>query len=179
MTKYTPASGTDALKQAIALKFKKDNTLEYDSKCIVVSNGAKHALYNAFSALVNPGEEVIIPAPFWLTYPELVKLCDGVPVYVHTKAENGFKMTADELKSALTNKTKAVLINNPCNPTGAVYTRAELESLAKVLENTDVYIISDEIYEKLTYTDGEYYSIAQYSENIKDRTVVVDRKSVV
>lgn len=174
MTKYTPASGTDALKQAIALKFKKDNTLEYDSKCIVVSNGAKHALYNAFSALVNPGEEVIIPAPFWLTYPELVKLCDGVPVYVHTKAENGFKMTADELKSALTNKTKAVLINNPCNPTGAVYTRAELESLAKVLENTDVYIISDEIYEKLTYTDGEYYSIAQYSEDIKDRTVVVN-----
>ena len=174
MTKYTPASGTDALKKAIAYKFKKDNSLDYDGKCIVVSNGAKHSLYNAFMAIVDEGDEVIIPAPYWLTYPELVKLCEGVPVYVRTKAENGFKMTAEELKAAITDKTKAVLINNPCNPTGAVYSRAELESLAKVLEKTDIFIISDEIYEKLVYETDEYYSIARYSEEIKRRTIVVN-----
>ena len=174
MTKYTPASGTETLKKAICEKFLKDNSLEYEPRDIVVSNGAKHALYNTFLALVDPGDEVIIPAPYWLTYPELVKLCEGIPVYVDTKADNGFKMTVDELKAAVTDKTKAVLINNPCNPTGAVYSREELAALAKFLEGTDIYIVSDEIYEKLLYEGDGYYSIAQYSEKIKNRTVVVN-----
>lgn len=174
LTKYTPASGTDSLKKVIASKLLRDNDLKYDPKCIVVSNGAKHALYNTFLALIDPGDEVIVPAPFWLTYPELVKLCEGEVKYVYTKAENDFKMTAEELKSAITPKTKAVLINNPCNPTGAVYSREELCSLAKALEDTDIYIVSDEIYEKLMYEGGEYYSIAQFSEKIKERTVVVN-----
>ena len=174
MTKYTPASGTEGLKKAIAHKFAVDNNLHYDANEIVVSNGAKHSLYNAFLSIVNPSDEVIIPAPYWLTYPELVKLCEGVPVFVHTKAENNFKMTPDELRGAITNKTKAVLINNPCNPTGAVYTKSELCALAEVLSNVDVYIVSDEIYEKLMYEGGGYYSIAQYSEDIKKRTIVVN-----
>ena len=146
MTKYTPASGTDAVKKAIAAKLEKDNHLKYELNQIVVSNGAKHSLYNAFLALVNPGDEVIVPAPYWLTYPELIKLCEGIPVFVNTKAENDFKLTPGELKNAITSKTKAVLINNPCNPTGAVYSKEELCALAEVLEKTDVYVVSDEIY---------------------------------
>lgn len=173
MTKYTPASGTDAVKKAIAAKLEKDNHLKYEPNQIVVSNGAKHSLYNAFLALVNPGDEVIVPAPYWLTYPELIKLCEGIPVFVNTKAENDFKLTPSELKNAITSKTKAVLINNPCNPTGAVYSKEELCALAEVLEKTDVYVVSDEIYEKLVYEGGEYYSIAQHSPALKERTVVI------
>ncbi|MDE6397777.1 MAG: pyridoxal phosphate-dependent aminotransferase [Clostridiales bacterium] len=174
MTKYTPASGTEQLKKAICDKLQKDNSLTYEPKNIVVSNGAKHALYNAFLAIVDPGDEVIVPAPYWLTYPELIKLCEGVPVFVHAKAENDFKLTADELKAAITPKTKAVLLNNPCNPTGAVYDKAELTALAKVLEEANVYVISDEIYEKLVYEGGAYYSIAQYSEKLKEKTIVIN-----
>lgn len=174
MTKYTPASGTDKLKKAIAEKLKRDNGLDYAPSDIVVSNGAKHALYNAFLALVDPGDEVIVPSPFWLTYPELIKLCEGKPVFVNTKSENGFKMTPAELKKAITKKTKAVLINNPCNPTGAVYSKAEICALAEVLENTDIYVIADEIYEKLVYEGGPCYSIAAYSPSLKARTVVIN-----
>lgn len=173
-TKYTPASGTDSLKKAIAEKLKKDNELEYAPSDIVVSNGAKHSLYNAFAAIIDAGDEVIIPAPYWLTYPELVKLCDGVPVFVPTKAENGFKLTADELKKAICKKTKALVLNNPCNPSGAVYSESEIKALAAVLENTDIYVISDEIYEKLVYEGGAPYSIAAYSPNLKEHTIVVN-----
>lgn len=173
MTKYTPASGTADLKAAICNKLKKDNGLSYEPSQIIVSNGAKHALYNAFLAILNSGDEVIIPAPYWLTYPELVKLCGGVPVYVDTKAENGFKLTADELKAAITPRTKAIIINDPNNPSGAVYTKDELWAIAKVVSENPMYIISDEIYEKLVY-NGEHFSIANYSSEIKDLTILVN-----
>ena len=173
-TKYTPASGTDALKKAIADKLRRDNGLEYAPQNIVVSNGAKHSLFNVFCALINAGDEVIVPSPYWLTYPELVKLCEGVPVYVDTKPENDFKMTAAELRKAITKKTKALILNNPCNPTGAVYSESEIKSLAEVLENTDIYVVSDEIYEKLSYDHGQPYSIAAYSPRLKERTIVVN-----
>lgn len=172
-TKYTPASGTISLREAICAKLKDDNGLDYGPADIVVANGAKHALVNAFLATVEDGEEVIIPAPYWLTYPELVKLAEGVPKYVHTKPENSFKLTPEELEAAITDKTRAVLINNPNNPTGAVYTKSEIEALAGVLEKyPDIYVISDEIYEKLCY-GVEPYSIAACP-HMKDRTVIVN-----
>lgn len=173
MTKYTPASGTISLKKAICEKLKKDNGLIYEPAQIVVSNGAKHALANAFLTIIEEGDEVIVPAPYWLTYPELIKLAGGVPVYVQTKADNGFKMTADELKSAITDKTRAVLINNPNNPTGSVYDRAEIEALAAVInEYEDIYVVSDEIYEKLCY-GVQPYSIAA-AEGMHDKTVIIN-----
>lgn len=174
LTKYTPASGTVELRKAIAKKLADDNGLTYEFSQIVVNNGAKHSLYNALQAIVNPGDEVIIPTPYWLTYPELVKLCDGVPVYVHTRAENGFKITPDELKQAIGPKTRALIFNNPNNPTGAVYTPDETRALAEVIEGTDVYVIADEIYEKLIYDDLSVYSIAAYSEKVKDQTIVIN-----
>ena len=173
-TKYTPASGTDALKKAIVEKLKRDNGLSYSTQNIVISNGAKHSLFNIFCTLLNAEDEVVIPSPYWLTYPELVKLCGGVPVYVETKPENDFKMTAEELKKAITKRTKALILNNPCNPTGAVYSESEIKSLAGVLEDTDIYIVSDEIYEKLSYDLGQPYSIAAYSDKLKERTIVVN-----
>lgn len=173
-TKYTPASGTEALKQAVAEKLRRDNGLSYEPRDIVISCGAKHSLYNAFMVLIDPGDEVIIPSPYWLTYPELVKLCGGTPVFVPTLPADGFKMTPDQLKAALTPRTKAVLINNPCNPTGAVYSHSEIRALAAVLEETDVYVISDEIYEKLVYEDELPLSIAAVSPELFDRTIVVN-----
>lgn len=174
ITKYTPASGTVSVRKAICKKLKVDNDLDYEPVQIVVSNGAKHALHNAFMAILDPGEEVIIPSPYWLTYPEIVKLCDGVPVYVSTKPENHFKMTAAELKAAITPKTKALILNNPSNPTGVVYNKEDIIELAKVLEQTSIYIIADEIYEKLIYDGSEAYSIAQYSPKLKEQTIVVN-----
>ena len=174
LIKYTPASGLVPLKQVICDKLEKDNGLKYAPSDIVVSNGAKHALHNAMQAIVEDGDEVIIPAPFWLTYPELVKLAGGVPVYVYTKKENGYKMTAEELKSAITPKTRAIILNNPNNPTGSVYSKEEIISLAKVLEETDIAVISDEIYEMLNYTGKPIYSIAQYSEKMKSNTIIVN-----
>ena len=173
-TKYTPASGTDALEKAIVEKLRRDNGLEYTPQNIVVSNGAKHSLFNIFCALLNAGDEVIIPSPYWLTYPELVKLNEGVPVFVDTKPENDFKMTAAELRKAISPKTKALILNNPCNPTGAVYSESEIKSLAAVLDNTDIYVVSDEIYEKLSYDYGQPYSIAAYSDRLKEHTIVVN-----
>lgn len=175
MTKYTPASGTVSLKQAIADKLKRENNLDYSASQIVVSNGAKHCLHNALQAIVDAGEEVIVPAPYWLTYPELIKLSDGIPVYVHTEAKDDFKLTAAQLEKAITDKTRAVIINNPNNPTGALYTQDELFALARVLEKHDgIYIISDEIYENLVYDDNTVVSIASFSENIKNRTIIVN-----
>ncbi len=174
VTKYTPASGTIAIRKEIAKKLKYDNGLDYDFSQIVVSNGAKHALYNACMAIINKGDEVIIPAPYWLTYPELVKLADGVPVYIDADAKEGFKITPQQLKKAITKKTKAIIFNNPSNPTGAVYTKDEIIQLAKIIEDADIYVISDEIYEKLTYDDIEYYSIASYSKKLYENTIVVN-----
>ncbi len=172
--KYTPASGVVALKEVICKKLEKDNSLIYSPSDIVVSNGAKHALFNAMQAIIEEGDEVIIPAPYWLTYPELVRLAGGVPVFVYTKKENGYKITAQELKDAITDKTKAVILNNPNNPTGSVYSKEEICSLAQVLEQTDIAVISDEIYEMLNYTATPIYSIAQYSQKMKDNTIIVN-----
>lgn len=174
MTKYTPASGTAGLKEAIANKLRRDNGLTYKPSEIVVSNGAKHALHNAFMALIEEGDEVIVPAPYWLTYPELVRLAGGKPVFVSTRAEDGFKLTPDELEKAIGPATRAIVLNNPNNPTGALYTKAEICALAKVLEKTDVTVISDEIYELLNYTDEPVFSIAAYSEKMKSQTVIVN-----
>ena len=174
MTKYTPASGTAELKKAVCDRFALINNLIYKPENIVISNGAKHALYNALAAVVEEGDEVIIPSPFWLTYPELVKLVGGVPVFVKTAEENGFKLTATELENAVTDKTAAVIINNPNNPTGAVYTEREIKALAAVIEKTNIAVISDEIYEALNYTDKPVYSIASCSEMLKSRTIIVN-----
>lgn len=176
LTKYTPASGTAELKAAICQKFKSDNALDYTPQQIVVSNGGKHALFNAFMAILDPGDEVIIPAPYWLSYPELVKMASGVPVIVNTKPENRFKITAEELEKAITPKTKAFILNNPNNPTGAVYTGSDLNALAAVIEKHDIYVISDEIYEKLNY-EHHHRSIAACSDLLKERTIVINGMS--
>lgn len=176
LTKYTPASGTLQLKTAICEKLKNDNALDYTPANIVVSNGAKHSLFNTFMAILNPGDEVIIPSPYWLSYPELVKMAGGVPVFVETTVEEKFKITAEKLEKAITPKTKAFLINNPNNPTGAVYTHRELNALAAVVEKYNIYVVSDEIYEKLNY-EHRHHSIAAYSDTLKDLTVVINGMS--
>jgi len=170
-TKYTPASGTNELKAAISKKFRDFNGLDYAPNQIVISNGGKHALTNIFDAIINPGDEVIIPAPFWLSYPEMVKLSDGVPVIVHAKKENGYKITADELEAAITDKTKAFVLNSPNNPTGMVYSKSELEALAEVIVRKDIYVVADEMYENLIYTDEPHVSIASLGKEIYDHTI--------
>lgn len=172
-TKYTPASGTLELKKAICDKLLRENGLSYAPSDIVVSNGAKHSLTNVFGAILNPGDEVIIPAPFWVSYPEMVKLADGVPKTLETREENDFKFTAEELEKAITPKTKALVLNSPSNPTGMVYTRAELEKIAEVVLKHDIFVVSDEIYEHLIY-EGERLSIASLSEEMKKRTIIVN-----
>lgn len=146
-TKYTPASGIPELKSAICKKLERDNGLYYKPSQIVVSNGAKHSLVNAFSAICNPGDEVIIPAPYWVSYPEMVKLADGTPVII--RGENGFKITVSDLEKALTDKTKAFVLNSPNNPTGLIYNENEIRALAEFAVEHNLYVISDEIYEKL------------------------------
>lgn len=172
-TKYTPAAGTLTLRKAVAKKFLTENGLEYQPSDIVVSNGAKHSLVNAFTAICNPGDEVIIPAPYWVSYPEMVKLSDGVPVIVNATEENDFKVTRAQLEKALTPKTKAIVINSPSNPTGMVYTEAELKEIADFAVSNDLYVVSDEIYEHLIY-EGKHVSIASFGEEIKKRTIVVN-----
>ena len=173
-TKYTPASGTIALKKAICDKFMRDNGLSYEPKNIVVSNGAKHSLINAFGAILNPGDEVIIPAPFWVSYPEMVKYNDGVPVIVSTTEEDKFKMSPSQFEAAITAKTKAVVINSPCNPTGMVYTKDELKAIADIAVKHGIYVISDEIYEHLIYGDVKHTSIASFGDDIKDLTIIIN-----
>ncbi len=170
-TKYTPAAGTVELKQAICKKFETFNKLHYEPNQIVVSNGGKHSLTNIFSAILNPGDEVIIPAPFWLSYPEIVRLEDGVPVIIRCGKEQGYKMTAEQLAAACTEKTKAVVLNTPNNPTGMIYTREELEALAKVIVEKDIYCVADEMYENLIYEGHEAVSIASLNEEIYKRTI--------
>ena len=173
-TKYTPASGTVELKKAICAKFKRDNGLDYDISNIVVSNGAKHSLINAFGAILNPGDEVIIPAPFWVSYPEMVKYNDGVPVIIHTTEENKFKFSPEQFEAAITPRTKAIVINSPCNPTGMVYTADELKAIADVAVKHGIYVISDEIYEHLIYGGATHTSIASFGEDIKDLTIIIN-----
>lgn len=172
-TKYTESSGILPLKRAICDKLKRDNGLVYDPRQIIVSNGAKHSLFNAIFALVEEGDEVVIPSPYWLTYPELVGLAGGVCVFVETLPENDFKMTPSQLEKAVTERTKLVILNSPSNPTGSVYTRKELEALGEVIVQKDLYVVSDEIYEKLIY-EGEHVSIASLSDELYRRTVVVN-----
>ena len=175
-TKYTPASGTLELRQAICDKFQKDNGLTYTLNEIVVSSGAKSSLYHAICAIVDDGDEVVLPSPYWLTYPELVGLAGGKCVYVDTLRENGYKMTALQLEKAITNKTKCLILNSPNNPTGAVYAKQELIEIAKVCEKHGIFVISDEIYEKLVYGEN-HYSIAQYNDYMKEHTIVVNGMS--
>ncbi|MCX6062142.1 MAG: pyridoxal phosphate-dependent aminotransferase [Campylobacterales bacterium] len=172
-TKYTAVDGIPALKSAIALKLKRDNGLEYKANQIIANNGAKHSLYNLFACTIQAGDEVIIPAPYWVTYPELVQYCGGTVIEIMTDDASGFKITPEQLKNALTPKTKMLILTSPSNPTGAVYTRAELTALGKVLEGTDVIVASDEMYEKLIY-DGEFTSAAAVSDDMFKRTVTIN-----
>lgn len=174
MTKYTPVSGTDGLKAAIVKKLKEDNHLDYQVSQIVVSSGAKHSLYNAFQVLCQEGDEVIVPAPYWVSYMEQIKLAGGVPIVINTRGEDGFKLVPDDLESALTEKTKIIILNSPSNPTGAVYNRRELEALGEILERRGIAIISDEIYEKILYDGSEHVSIASLSSGLKDLTIVIN-----
>ncbi len=176
-TKYTPASGMLELKKAICNKFLKDNGLRYDPAQIVVSSGAKSSLFHAICAIVDEGDEVILPSPFWLTYPELIKLAGGKCVCVETNEENDYKMTANQFVDSISDKTKCLILNTPNNPTGAVYTKEEIQEIAKVAEENGIYVISDEIYEKLIYDELGHYSIAQYSEFMKEHTVIINGMS--
>lgn len=176
-TKYTPSSGTLELRQAVCRKLERDNNLIYTPDEIIVSNGAKHSLYNIFQAILNPGDEVIIPQPYWLSYPEMVKLADGVSVFVNTEEENCFKIQREDLERAITPKTKAFILNNPCNPTGCVYEKSELEDIADLAVEKGFYIISDEIYEELVYDDMQHISIAALNERVKAQTITVNGMS--
>jgi len=173
-TKYTPASGIPELKQAVCEKLKRENQLDYTPKQILISCGAKHSLYNAIIAIVDDGDEVIIPAPYWLTYPEQVKAAGGKPVFINAPAEADFKITPAQLHKAITKKTVAVILNSPSNPTGAVYSKAELEALGKVIVGKDIAVITDEIYEKILYDGAEHHSIAALSPELKKRAIVVN-----
>ena len=174
-TKYTPVPGTPELRKAVADKFKRENNLSYTADQVIVSTGGKQVLYNAFMATLNPGDEVIIAAPYWLSYPEMVMLCEGTPVVVKTTAENGFKMSATDLEKAITPNTKWVIINSPSNPTGAAYTEAELKALGEVLKkNPHVWILTDDIYEHLVYDKFKFSTIAQVCPELFDRTLTVN-----
>jgi aspartate aminotransferase len=173
-TKYTPSSGLPELRQAIADKFKADNGLNYKASQIIVSNGAKHACLNALLATCQPGDEVIIPSPYWLSYPEMVRIAGADPVFVPTTEANQWKMTAADFENAMTPRTKMVIINTPGNPTGSVYTREELSAIADVAAEEEILILSDEIYEKLIYDDAEHISIGSLSPEVHDLTITVN-----
>ena len=174
-TKYTPAAGTVELRKAVAKKLKEDNGLDYDYTQIVISNGAKHSLVNALMAIVNPGDEVIIPAPFWLSYAEMVRIAGGTPVIAYTKAENNFELSREILESVYTDKTKAVIVTTPSNPTGMVLTEKCLREIADFAVEKDIIVIADEIYEKLIYSkDKKHISIASFGKEIYERTITVN-----
>lgn len=175
-THYTPVAGLLELRQAICRKLKRDNNLSYDVKNIVVSNGAKQTIYNLCRSLINPGDEVIVFAPYWVSYIEIIQLCGGIPIMLDAQVESDYKVTIDQLKNALNPKTKFVLFSSPCNPTGSIYKRSELQAIAEVLEShPGVLVVSDEIYEHIVY-EGKHESIAQFS-SIFDRTIVVNGMS--
>jgi aspartate aminotransferase len=173
-TKYTPSAGLPELRTAISEKYAKDNSLDYKPNQVIVSNGAKQSCYNAILACCEPGDEVIIPAPYWLSYPDMAKLVGAEPVIVQTKASNNYKMTAEEFENAMTPRTKMVIINSPGNPTGSVYTREELEALVEVALTEDIFILADEIYEKLIYDDAQHVSVASLSKEAYDLTITVN-----
>ena len=172
-TKYTPVGGTDDLKDAIIKKFQRDNGLTYKRSEIIVSCGGKHSFYNLAQAIFDQGDEVIVPAPYWVSYPPMVALANGTPVIVETTEKNEFKITPDELKKAITPKTKALIINSPSNPTGSAYTKKELEKIAEIAISKNFFVISDEIYEKIVYDGFEFTGIASLSEEIKKKTIIV------
>ncbi len=176
-TRYTAASGIPELKSAICEKLKKDNDLDYESSNILVSSGAKHSIFNAFYAIINPGDEVIVPVPYWVSYPEFVKVVGGTPVLVNTKEENAFKYTKECLEKAITKNTKAIILNSPSNPTGTVYSRNELEMIADIAVKNNIFVLSDEIYEKLVYDGEKHISIASLNDDIKKLTIVVNGMS--
>lgn len=173
-TKYTPTSGVLELRKAICNKLKNDNKLEYNPSQIIVSTGAKQSLANTFMAILNPGDEVIIPVPYWVSYPELVELADGKAVYVQTGEECNYKYTIEALEKVVTDKTKVILLNSPNNPTGTIYSKEELSEIAEFAKKYDLIIVSDEIYEKLIYDNKKHISIASISEDAFNRTVVVN-----
>jgi len=173
-TKYTPAAGTLELRKAICEKLERDNGLQYRPEEIVVSNGGKQSLYNVYQVLLDPGEEVIIQAPYWVSYPEIVRLAGGVPVVVETDESTGFRLTADMIREKLTNRTRVINLNSPSNPTGAVLTRKDLEEIAALAVEYDLMIVTDEIYEKLLYDGAEHVSIATLDEEVKKRTITVN-----
>lgn len=173
-TKYVAAAGLPALKKAICKKLKEDNNLDYEPSQIIVSNGAKHSIFNAVFATINQGDEVLIPKPYWLTYPEVVKSCGGVPVFVMAKARHGYKVTAAQIENMITPHTKMLIFNSPCNPTGAVYTEKEIRDIAEVCERYNLVVLADEIYEKLIYGGETHFSIANVSPEMKERTIVIN-----
>ena len=173
-TKYTPAAGIVPLRKAAAARLKADCGLDYDYTQIVIASGAKHNVYAALRALVNPGDEVIVPAPYWVSYCEMVSICGGVPVVVETTEGAGFKMTPAQLEAAVAPKTKALMLNNPSNPNGMVYTESELRALAEVCVKHDLYVIADEIYYKLMYDGKPFTSFASLGEDVKERTILIN-----
>jgi len=173
-TKYTAVEGTVETKKAIINKLKKDHGLEYQMDEIIVSNGAKHSLFNLFQCLIEKGDEVIIPAPYWVTYPEQVKFSDGTPVFIETDDSTNFKITAEQLQAAITPNTRILLLNTPSNPTGGVYTKEELISLGEVLKGTDILVLSDEMYEKIMYDGLEFTAVASASDDMFQRTVTIN-----
>lgn len=173
-TRYTPASGTLGLKEAVCARIKADCHVEYQPSQVVVAAGAKHCVYLALRALVNPGDEVILPAPYWVSYIELIRMMGGVPVVVTAQESAGFKITAQQLRDAVTDKTKAIILNNPSNPTGMVYNREELKALTDVCVEKDLYIIADEIYSCLLYDGLKFTSVASLGEEVKKRTILIN-----
>ncbi|MGC9502407.1 pyridoxal phosphate-dependent aminotransferase [Baaleninema sp.] len=170
-TRYGPVAGELQLREAIAEKLRTDNHIDYKAENVQVTNGGKQSLFNAILALIDPGDEVIVPAPYWVSYPEIVKLAEGVPVIVSTTAETQFKITPERLKAAISPKTKLFVLNSPSNPTGVVYTPEEIRALAEVVREAGIWVISDEIYEKILYDGAEHLSIAAVSPELRDRTI--------
>ena len=173
-TRYTAIPGIPELLEAISGKLKRENGLDYAPGQIIASNGAKHSLFNLFQAIIDHGDEVIIPAPYWVTYPEQVKYCGGIPVVIETNDINDFKVTAEQLKAAITPKTKALILNSPSNPTGSIYSKEELLEIGEVLKGTDILIASDEMYEKLIFGENEFVATASVSEDMFQRTVTIN-----
>jgi len=176
-TKYTPAGGISELKEAIIGKYEKELGMTYETSEVMVSNGGKHALHNLFQALLNPGDEVIIPSPYWLSYPDMVKLSDGVPVVLATKKEEGFKLDLDRLRSAITGKTKILIINSPSNPTGAVYTERELEAIGRIVEESEFLVISDDVYEKFVFDGRRFVNLLSVAPHLKGKVIIVNSVS--
>lgn len=177
LTKYTPASGILELKKAVCEKLEKENNLKYSPSNIIISNGAKHSIYNALMAIINPGDEVIIGVPYWVSYPDLIRISDGVPVFIESLEENDFKFNVNDLNKALTDKTKAIILNSPNNPTGSIYNEEELREIADWAVKNNIFVISDEIYEKLIYDGNVHVSIASLNDEIKNLTIVINGMS--